>query len=55
MDKKDALKQVSENGMDLKNLPEKFKKDKEIVLKAVSNDGVAIQFAIYHFLIKPIF
>jgi len=24
MDKKDALKQVSENGMDLENLPEKF-------------------------------
>ena len=46
MDKKDALKQVSENGMDLENLPEKFKKDKEIVLKAVSNDWLNIALKI---------
>ena len=31
--------------MDLEELPEKFKKDKDVVLEAVLNAGEAIQFA----------
>ena len=35
MDKKEALKIVQENGYELENLPDEFKKDKEVVLAAV--------------------
>ena len=35
MDKKEAIKKVKEDGMDLEELPEKFKKDKDVVLEAV--------------------
>ena len=35
MDKKEALKLVQKNGYELENLPEEFKKDKEVVLAAV--------------------
>ncbi len=33
---------VKKNGLDLKSLPKHFKKDREIVLAAVRNDGFAI-------------
>ena len=39
MDKKEALKIVQESGSELGNLPEEFKKDKEVVLEAVKQDG----------------
>ena len=45
MDKKEAINKVKEYGMDLEQLPEKFKKDKDVVLEAVLNAGEAIQFA----------
>ncbi|MDC1109698.1 DUF4116 domain-containing protein [Candidatus Pelagibacter sp.] len=35
MDKKEALKIVKKDGCELENLPDKFKKDKEVVLEAV--------------------
>ena len=37
MDKKEALKLVQEDGDELINLPDEFKKDKEIVLEAALN------------------
>ena len=39
MDKKEALKLVQERGDELANLPNKFKKDKEVVLEAVKSLG----------------
>ena len=44
MDKKEALKIVQEDGEELKNLPDEFKKDKEIVLEAVRNRGWGMKF-----------
>ena len=37
-----ALKIVTKNGQYLKRLPKYFKKDREIVIEAVKNDGFAI-------------
>ena len=45
MDKKEALKLVQESGHELENLPDEFKKDKEIVLAALKEDGSALQYA----------
>ena len=42
MNKDEALKLVKENGLNLKNLSDDLKKDREIVLTAVKNDGFAI-------------
>ena len=41
MDKKEALKKVQESGSELGNLPDEFKKDKEVVLSAVKQDSRA--------------
>ena len=45
MDKKEALKIVQENGSELSNLPDHFKKDKQIVLEAVKQYGLALYHA----------
>ena len=45
MDKKEALDIISEDGRELKNLPDQLKKDKEVVLKAVKTNGLALQYA----------
>ena len=50
MNKDEALKLVKENGLNLKNLSDDFKKDREIVLTAVKNDGFAITDADSKFL-----
>ena len=47
MDKDEALKIVQENGLELENLPDEFKKDYEIVLEAVKNYGSALEHADY--------
>ena len=44
MDKKEALKIVKESGYELENLPEEFKKDKEIVWIAVKQYGAALEY-----------
>ena len=41
MDKEEALKIVQKDGLELKNLSDHFKKDKEIALKAVKQNGYA--------------
>jgi hypothetical protein len=41
---------VKKNGLELENLPTHFKKDREIVLAAVRNDGFAIADADSKFL-----
>ena len=40
MDKKEAISKVKEYGMDLEELPEKFKKDKDVVLEAILNEDM---------------
>ena len=45
MTREEALKLVQEDGWNLKNLPEEFKKDKEIVLAAVQQYGGALEYA----------
>ena len=45
MDKKEALKIVQEEPLSLEELPAMFKKDKEVVLEAVTNFGDALEFA----------
>ena len=45
MDKKEALKIVQESGSELGNLPDEFKKDKDVVLVAVKQDGYVLQYA----------
>ena len=46
MDKKKALEIVQASGWEFKNLPDdSLKKDKEIVLAAVKQDGGALQYA----------
>ena len=45
-----ALKIVRKNGLKLKELPLRFKKDREVVLTAVKNDGFAIADADKSFL-----
>ena len=50
MNKDEALKLVKENGLNLKNLSDDLKKDREIVLTAVKNDGFAIADANSSFL-----
>ena len=50
MNKDEALKLVKENGLNLKNLSDDFKKDREIVLAAVKNDGFAVADADSKFL-----
>jgi|TARA_B100001971_G_scaffold138539_1_gene127992 hypothetical protein len=45
MDKKEALKIVQEDGYELGDLSDNFKKDKEIVLEAVKENGFALQHA----------
>ena len=42
MDKKEALERIKEAGGDLENLSDEFKKDKEIVLAAVKDNGNAL-------------
>jgi DNA invertase Pin-like site-specific DNA recombinase len=50
INKTKALKIVKKDGLDLKNLPTHFKKDREIVLAAVRSDGFAIADADSNFL-----
>jgi hypothetical protein len=45
MDKKEALKIVQVDGLELEDLPDHFKKDKKIVLEAIKNDEAALEFA----------
>jgi len=45
MEKKEALKIVQRDGLELKNLPAHFKKDKEIVLEAVKQNSFALNYA----------
>ena len=45
MDKKEALKIVQESGSELGNLPEEFKKDKDVVYAAMVEDGDNLEFA----------
>jgi len=40
-----ALKKVQENGYELENLSDEFKKNKKIVIAAVTNNGHALQYA----------
>jgi len=47
MDKKEALKIVQESGYELENLPDEFKKDKEIVLEAVKNFLLPLRQSLY--------
>ena len=42
MDKKEALKIVKNRGTDIITLPEKFIKDREVVLEAVKNNGISL-------------
>ena len=50
MNKDEALKLVKENGLNLKNLSDDLKKDREIVLTAVKHAGFAIADANSNFL-----
>jgi hypothetical protein len=45
MNKAEALKIVMEDGEKLKVLPEEFKKDRDVVLAAVKNNGWALFYA----------
>lgn len=45
MDKKEALKKVQELGTELENLPDHFKKDKEVVFAAVKSVVPALAYA----------
>jgi len=45
MTKEEALKLVQEEGHELENLPDHFKKDREIVLEAVRQSGYALKHA----------
>tara|TARA_Y100001970_G_C14239367_1_gene863901 strand:+ start:3347 stop:3568 length:222 start_codon:yes stop_codon:yes gene_type:complete len=45
MTKDEVLHWISNRSLYLFDLPEKFKKDKEIVLAAVQSDGDAIRYA----------
>ena len=45
MKKDEALELVKEDGSELENLPDIFKKDKEIVLAAVENNDLSLEFA----------
>ena len=45
MTREEALKLVQEDAWNLQDLPEEFKKDKEIVLAAVQQDSYALRFA----------
>ena len=45
IDKKKALKIVDFEAFKFKELPENFKKDKDVALKAVKNMGVMLEFA----------
>lgn len=45
MDKKEALKKVKINGWDLYELPDKLKKDKDVVTAAVKSEPGAIEYA----------
>ena len=40
MDEERALKIVQKDGLELENLPDHFKKNKEIVLEAVKQEGM---------------
>ena len=45
MTREEALKLVQEDGFELDNLPEEFKKDREIVLAAVQGWEDALDYA----------
>ena len=45
MEKLEALNSVKENGLNLENLKEEFRNDKEIVIEAVKENGLALEFA----------
>ena len=45
MDKKESLKKVKNNGWDLYELDDKFKKDKDVVTAAVKAEPGAIEYA----------
>jgi len=45
MNKEEALELVKSSGYELENFSDEFKKDKEIVLEAVKQNGTVIQFA----------
>ena len=44
MNKDEALNIIQEDGLELKNLPDHFKKDKEIALKAVKQNGYSLEY-----------
>ena len=44
-DKKKALEYVLEDGFNLKDCSDELRNDKEVVLAAVRNEGLALQFA----------
>ena len=44
MEKKEALKIIQRDGLELKNLPAHFKKDKEIVLEAIKHNVYALMW-----------
>ena len=46
MDEERALKIVQKDGLELENLPAHFKKDRKIVLEAVKQDGLVLEYVI---------
>jgi hypothetical protein len=44
MNKEEAIKKVSKDGTEIQNLPEEFKKDKDVVSAAVNQYGYALNF-----------
>ena len=45
MTREEALKLVQEDAWNLQDLPEEFKKDKEVVLEALQQDGFVFEYA----------
>ena len=44
MERKEALEIVQEDGYELGDLPDHFKKDRKIVLEAVKQNGAALEY-----------
>lgn len=44
MDKKEALLLVKRNGLELKNLPDEFQKDRDVVIEAIESNPTAIEY-----------
>ena len=54
MKKDEALELVKEDGSELENLPDIFKKDKEFVLASVENNDLSLEFADINLFIKEV-